>query len=229
MNVFTLRTVVLTSLQVARWGVATALFMVQIVLNVALPIELFREVRLSTSRRLNVIAWFSGPPLMYVCMCKGFSPLQLTLCRDFVPVALAIWLYTSSIHDGSSGTGLVNFLTALEASLCWDLIYPTIPCLRPTALSYATGGVKATQTRGGSSRTPTYGISHGSRNHTGQFSSSKQLETDELPLRPIASREGNYTSVGVSNEDTSESTHTTYAPAGSGSIQVRQEVEISRI
>ncbi|KAK3076061.1 hypothetical protein LTR53_000001 [Teratosphaeriaceae sp. CCFEE 6253] len=126
------------------------------------------------------MAWFSGPPLI-----------------DIVLLGLVVSQYSSSARSNSSGTGLVGFIVSLDSLLCWDLIYPTIPCLRPTALSYATGGVKATI--GSDSGSRTYNTSHNERRSTELFSQSKKLETDEVPLRPMASREGNQTSVAASN------------------------------
>lgn len=132
--------------------------------------------------------------------------------------------YPSSIRNKPSGTGLVEFLVFLDSSLCWNLIYPTIPCLRPTALSCATGGVKATMKSTSASRS--HNISDNERRSAGLFSQSKKLETDEVPLRPMASREGNYTSVAASNEGEGETT--SHMQSSSRTIKVTQEYGVTR-
>ncbi|KAK3646443.1 hypothetical protein LTR56_008541 [Elasticomyces elasticus] len=121
-----------------------------------------------------------------------------------------------------SGTGLVGFLVFLDASLCWNLIYPTIPCLRPTALSYATGGVKATM--GSTSASRSHNLSNNERRTTGMFSQSKRLETDEVPLRPLDSRDDQHTSsVAASNEGDN---HMQLTPPQT--IRITQEYEVTR-
>ena len=147
-------------------------------------------------------------------------------CRDLVLLCLVISQYTSSMRNKPSGTGLVGFLVFLNSSLCWNLISPTIPCLRPTALSYATGGVKATI--GSSSASRSYNISNNERRSTGIFSQSKILQTDEMPLRPIASRsERNHTSVAPSNED-EETTTTHVQQSEPRRIRITQEFQVTR-
>ncbi|KAK0258365.1 hypothetical protein LTR91_026580, partial [Friedmanniomyces endolithicus] len=141
----------------------------QTLLNIILPMICFGAIQITVRRRISVVAWFSVPPLI-----------------DFVFFSLIIWQYTFSSRHRSSGVGLVGFLVSLNASLCWNLIYPTIPCLRPTALSYATGGVKASS--GSRSSTRNYDVSHSFRGNYARFSEGRQMEGDEIPLRPIDSQ-----------------------------------------
>ncbi|KAK5678204.1 hypothetical protein LTS10_009374 [Elasticomyces elasticus] len=179
--------------------------MLQTVANVVLPIICFRKIQITKMRRLNVMAWFGFPPLI-----------------DLVLLSFASSQYSSSIPNSPSGTGLVGFLVFLDASLCWNLIYPTIPCLRPTALSYATGGVKATM--GSTSASRSHNLSNNERRTTGMFSQSKKLETDEVPLRPLDSRDDQHTSsVAASNEGDN---HMQLTPPQT--IRITQEYEVTR-
>ena len=194
-------------------------------MNVVLPIYLFYQIRIAVSRRANAIAWFSVPPLMYVYIERRSLIQQLIASRDFIPIGFIIWQSSSSFSNAPSGTGLVGFIVALHSSLCWDLIYPTIPCLRPTALSYATGGLKDTGqgSSGGSRGYPGgYASGHSRRaNKSGTFPSShsKGMDADEVPLRPIPSREGHYASASAGYEGDG-------ASGNSRSIHVTQEYHV---
>ncbi|KAK3113091.1 hypothetical protein LTR53_009939 [Teratosphaeriaceae sp. CCFEE 6253] len=194
---------------VARWNAASALFVLQTFANVALPVFCFRKIQITRLRRLNAMAWFSVPPLM-----------------DLVLLGIVISQYTHSFPSKPSGTGLVGFLVSLDSSLCWTLIYPTIPCLRPTALSYATGGVKATV--GSNSASRSYNISHPSSHRTTElFSQSKRLDTDEVPLRPVvADAEGNHTNVAAGNHEREE-TVSNHASSDPRSIRITHEYQVS--
>jgi len=83
---------------------------------------------------------------------------------------------------------------------------------------------------GSNSESRTHGISHNSRSNTSVFSSPKKQETDEVPLRTIGSREGNYTSItsiAASNEEEEEEAATGDAPFGKQTIQVKQEYKVT--
>lgn len=142
--------------------------------------------------------------------------------RDIVPLSLALRQYTSSIASEPSGTGLVGLIVFLHCSLFWSVLYPTIPSLRPTALSYATGGVVATPTGSGVA-SQTYGAGSDKRTTSKSLSSGKEMEIDEIPLRPITSREGNYTSVTASRD-----LDAARGGAGTGGVEIMHEVKVDR-
>lgn len=159
---------------------------------------------------------------------------KLTNASDIIPLTLTIWRYTTSINSSPSGTGLVGFLVCLHSSLCWNLLYPIIPALRPIALSYATRGAALTPkgTAMGGFNGYSKGGSHVysnnmSRSGNGRsFAHAKKLDIDEIPLRTINSSEGHHTSIGAGSNDEEGDVDSTRGMQNTRTIQVTQEFEI---
>lgn len=64
-------------------------------------------------------------------------------------MTVMLWSYISSTNATPYGTGLVGPEISLQVLLGWSLICPTIPCIRPLAMKFTTGGaiVLAGETR----------------------------------------------------------------------------------
>jgi len=107
-------------------------------------------------------------------------------------MAVMLWSYTSSKNDVPYGTGLVGLEISLQVLLGWSLICPTIPCIRPLAMRFTTGGaivlVGETRSTGDApSTTRSHTDSQGFHRRHSQFPKpSQQQEQDEIELNPYA-------------------------------------------
>ena len=101
-----------------------------------------------------------------------------------------LWLYISSTNASPYGTGLVGPEISLQVLLGWSLICPNIPCIRPLAMRFTTGGtiVLAGEPRNTgdiSSTTRSHPDLQGLRKRHSQFAKSTQRqEQDEIELNP---------------------------------------------
>lgn len=111
------------SAAVTRWSVAMALVIIVQLIQSLLPVYLFRRLQTPMHRKISIYAAFAFPLLN-------------------IPIAaVAASTYSTFIRSGEDGIGIVNFLVVMEILLCWSLICPTIPCVRPMALRFTTHGL----------------------------------------------------------------------------------------
>ena len=107
-------------------------------------------------------------------------------------MTVMLWSYISSVNATSYGTGLVGLETSLQVLLGWSLICPTIPCIRPLAMRFTTGGAimldGGTRNTGDApSTTRSHTDSQGLRRRHSQFPKASQpQEQDEIELNPYA-------------------------------------------
>lgn len=103
-----------------------------------------------------------------------------------------LWSYISSVNQSPDGTGLVGLEICLQVLLGWSLICPTIPCMRPLAMRFTTGGAivlagESVNTGTGPSMTKSYPGSRRCRPSRSHIPNSQQQEQDELELNPRVS------------------------------------------
>ncbi|EME87002.1 uncharacterized protein MYCFIDRAFT_86519 [Pseudocercospora fijiensis CIRAD86] len=107
---------------VSRWSATIVLIIINLLLPALLPFYLFRKLHTKVNRKVSIYVAFAFPLVN-------------------IPVAaVALRLYVRFNQVGSDGTGIVNFLCALEVLLGWSLICVTIPIGRPMALRFHTNG-----------------------------------------------------------------------------------------
>lgn len=121
-------------------------------------------------------------------------------------MAVMLWSYISSKNATPYGTGLVGLEISLQVLLGWSLICPTIPCIRPLAMRFTTGGAIVlageTQTTGDEpSTTRSHTDLHGlPRRHSQYLKGSQQQEQDEIELNPhVIDRSAS--AIRISHED----------------------------
>lgn len=116
--------------------------------------------------------------------------IWLTRSRNLVTVIVMLWSYISSMNETPDGTGLVGVEICLQVLIGWSLICPTIPCVRPLAMRFTTGGAivlasEASDTLTGPSATRSYRNSQGFRKRRSHLLSfPEQQVQDELELIP---------------------------------------------
>lgn len=126
------------------------------------------------------------------CSNPGNDECWLTRSRNIVTMAVMLWSYTSSKNAPPYGPGLVGLEISLQVLLGWSLICPTIPCIRPLAMRFTTGGaivlVSETRNTGDApSITRSHTDSQGFHRRHSQFPKpSQQQEQDEIELNPYA-------------------------------------------
>ncbi|KAM0714281.1 hypothetical protein Q7P37_010068 [Cladosporium fusiforme] len=190
-----LREIVPSTLEkrVARWTIAAILILIQTVIPAILPMHLFKVLQTPSSKKRSILAAFSFPLL------------------NVVTVGFMLWSYISSMHDSPDGTGLVGLEICLQVLLGWSLICPTIPCMRPLAMRFTTGGAivlageASNNTGTGPSTTRSHTDSQGCRkrrSHLANF--PKKQEQDELELNPKVP-EGPASTIRTSDDDEQES------------------------
>jgi len=112
--------------------------------------------------------------------------------RNIVTITVMLWSYISSMDVSPYGTGLVGHEISLQVLLGWSLICPTIPCIRPLAMRFTTGGAvvlagEFRNTGDAPSTTMSNTDSRGLRKRHSQFPrDSQQQEHDEIELGPNA-------------------------------------------
>jgi hypothetical protein len=141
-----------------------------------------------------------------------------------------LWSYITSMNKSPDGTGLVGLEICLQVLLGWSLICPTIPCMRPLAMRFTTGGAivlagEASDPGTGPSTTGSYKDQlsfRKRRSHLPNF--PKQQEQDELVLNPR--NPGRPTSMIRSSDDDGQGSSDSYV-AAQGGIQVSRWFEVS--
>lgn len=150
--------------------------------------------------------------------------------RNIVTMAVMLWSYISSTNAPSYGTGLVGPEISLQVLLGWSLICPTIPCIRPLAMRFTTGGaiVLAGETRNtgdAPSTTRSHTDSQILRKRHSQFPGDSQpQQQDEIELNPYAS-ERSASAIRTSDDDGGHDSMNSCV-AGQGAIHVSRQYEV---
>lgn len=138
-----------------------------------------------------------------------------------------LWSYISSMNKSPNGTGLVNLEISLQVLLGWSLICPTIPCIRPLAMRFTTGGavVLAGETHGtghASSAIRSYTDPQGLHKHRLTFPKGpRRQEQDEIELNP---RDRPTSTIRASDDDGQGSIGSCLASKGGIHVSRRYEV-----
>lgn len=141
-----------------------------------------------------------------------------------------LWSYISSMNESPDGTGLVGLEICLQILLGWSLICPTIPCMRPLAMRFTTGGAivlagEASHTGTAPSTTRSFTKPKGFRKRRSHPPTlCEQREQDEIELNPKASVRPAST-VRTSDDDREGSTES--CGVGQGVIHVSRRYEVS--
>jgi hypothetical protein len=145
-------------------------------------------------------------------------------------MTVMLWSYISSVNASPYGTGLVGLETSLQVLLGWSLSCPTIPCIRPLAMRFTTGGAivldGGTRNTGDApSTTRSHTDSQGLRRRHSQFPKGSQpQEQDEIELNPYAS-ERSASAVRTSDDDDGHDSMKSCV-AGQGTIHVSRQYEV---
>jgi hypothetical protein len=143
-----------------------------------------------------------------------------------------LWSYISSTDARPYGTGLVGPEIALQVLIGWSLICPTIPCIRPLAMRFTTGGaiVLAGESRNTGdvpSTTRSHPGSQGLRKRHSQFAkSSQRQEQDEIELNPTRADRSAPTTRTSDDDDGQDSVEGCVANQGGIHVSRRYEVII---
>lgn len=139
-----------------------------------------------------------------------------------------LWSYISSVNQSPDGTGLVGLEICLQVLLGWSLICPTIPCMRPLAMRFTTGGAivlagGSFNTGTGPSMTKSYPDSQGCRQRRSHVPNFQQQEQDEIELNPrFPDKPASTIRTSEGDEQRSIESHV----ASQGGIHVSREYEV---
>lgn len=135
-----------------------------------------------------------------------------------------LWSYISSMNENPDGTGLVGVEICLQVLIGWSLICPTIPCMRPLAMRFTTGGAVVLAGEASNTGTGSHVESQNFRKRRSHLLSlPKQQAQDELELNPkVPDRPAS--TIRTSDED-GQASIASYLPC-EGSIHLSRRYEV---